>query len=114
MKQAKLVDPKTLQGLIDHPSKPVLIDFMAEWCGPCQGMAPHLEDFAASSAQNLAVAKVDVDAYPEVAARFMVRSVPTLMLLRDGQVLGLHVGALSKSQLERFVSLNLNPSKGHT
>ena len=107
MTKALFVDPETLQKLIDLPGRPLLIDFMAQWCGPCQGMAPYLEDFATSSAQSLSVAKLDIDAFPEVATRFMVRSVPTLMLLLDGQVLGVHVGAMNKTQLGSFVATGM-------
>ena len=100
---ARPVDPATLQQLINDSAGPLLIHFTADWCGPCQGMASQLESFAAARSADLPVVKLDIDAYPEVARRFMVRSVPTLMLLQDGAVLGIHVGALSASQLARFV-----------
>lgn len=103
MSHARPVDPDTLQTLINESASPLLIHFTADWCGPCQGMAPHLESFAQARAGELPVVKVDIDAYPEVAQRFMVRAVPTLMLLHDGRVLGVHTGALSASQLARFV-----------
>jgi thioredoxin len=103
MTHAPHVDPETLQRLINESEGPLLIHFTADWCGPCQGMAPHLENFAQARAQALPVVKVDIDAHPAVAQRFMVRSVPTLMLMQDGRVLGLHTGALSAVQLARFV-----------
>ncbi len=106
MTHAMHVDPATLQRLINETESPLLIHFTADWCGPCQGMAPHLEAFAKARAHDLPVVKVDIDEHPEVAARFMVRSVPTLMLLHDGRVLALHTGALSTSQLARFVDSN--------
>ena len=107
MTYARHVDPDTLQQFINEAESPLLIHFTADWCGPCQGMAPHLEAFAQARAPGLPVLKVDIDAYPEVARRFMVRAVPTLMLLRDGRVLGVHSGALSAAQLSRFVDNNL-------
>jgi thioredoxin len=107
MTYAQPVDAETLQRLINDTASPLLIHFTADWCGPCQGMAPHLEAFAQARAQDLPVVKVDIDAYPDVAQRFMVRAVPTLMLLQDGRVLGVHTGALSASQLARFVDANL-------
>lgn len=100
---ANHVDAPTLQRLIDETTSPLLIHFTAEWCGPCQGMAPFLEAFAESRAGSLPVVKVDIDAHPEVASRFMVRAVPTLYVLHDGQVLWAHTGALSGGQLARFV-----------
>jgi thioredoxin len=108
MTHARHVDPDTLQQLINEAEGPLLIHFTADWCGPCQGMAPHLEAFAQARASSLPVLKLDIDAYPEVARRFMVRAVPTLMLLLDGRVLGVHSGALSATQLARFVDGNLS------
>jgi len=107
MTHARHVDPETLQQFINEAESPLLIHFTAEWCGPCQGMAPHLEAFAQARADSLPVLKVDIDAYPETASRFMVRAVPTLILLQDGRVLGVHAGALSATQLARFVDGNL-------
>jgi thioredoxin len=104
---AKEVDAETLQRLIDESQSPLLIHFTADWCGPCRGMAPHLEAFAQARAAELPVLKLDIDEHPEVARRFMVRAVPTLMLLREGRVLGVHAGALSAAQLSRFVDANL-------
>lgn len=104
MIQARAVDPATLQRLINESAAPLLIHFTAEWCGPCQSMAPHLEAFAQARADDLPVLKLDIDEHPDEARRFMVRSVPTLMLLHDGRVLGLHSGALSQGQLARFVA----------
>ena len=107
MTYAMHVTPEKLQQLIDETENPLLIDFMADWCGPCQSMAPHLEAFAQARAEDVLVVKVDIDAYPDEAARFMVRSVPTIILLQDGRVLGVHSGALSVSQLAKFVDSNL-------
>lgn len=96
-------DPAGLQRAINALPGPILVQFSAAWCGPCRGMAPHLESFAQSRLGQLAVLKMDIDEHPEVATRFMVRSVPTSMVLSDGRVLGVHSGALSQAQLARFV-----------
>jgi thioredoxin 1 len=101
------VDGAALQRLIDETSSPLLVHFTAEWCGPCQGMAPFLEAFASARADSLPVVRVDIDSHPDVAARFMVRAVPTLYVLQDGRVLGAHTGALSGAQLARFVHASI-------
>ncbi len=79
----------------------VLVDFHAGWCGPCKAMAPALEAFAAENT-GVKVVKVDVDEAPDAALGFRVRSVPTLVLLKDGNVLKQASGAMSKSQLVQF------------
>lgn len=79
----------------------VLVDFHASWCGPCKAMAPALEAFAAEN-PGVTVVKVDVDEAPEAALGFRVRSVPTLVLLRDSSVVSQRSGAMSKAQLAQF------------
>lgn len=82
---------------------PTLVDFAAAWCGPCQGLAPVLEAFAQSRSGSLRVLKVDIDACPTLAQEVGIRSVPTLLLVRNGEVLASRLGAASAGELGRFV-----------
>jgi thioredoxin 1 len=86
---------------------PVLVDYWAEWCGPCRMIAPVLEEVSRDYAGKVQVAKVNVDDNQAIAQRFGVRGIPTLMLFRNGAVIGTSVGALSKSQLTLFLDNHL-------
>ena len=87
--------------------KPVLVDYWAEWCGPCKMIAPILDEVSREYADKLAIAKVDVDANQGTAAKFGIRGIPTLMLFKSGSVVATKVGALSKSQLTAFLDSHL-------
>jgi thioredoxin 1 len=103
----KLINEATFNSEVLHSSLPVLVDYAAEWCGPCKMMAPALEESAQHYAGRLTVAKVDVDENQALAARYHVRGIPTLMLFREGQVVASKVGAMSKSQLTAFIDAHL-------
>jgi len=90
-----------------NSDKPALVDFWAEWCGPCKMIAPMLNEAATEYADKLSVVKLNVDESPNIAAKFGIRSIPTLMLFKDGTVQAQKVGALSKSQLTEFLDSNL-------
>jgi thioredoxin 1 len=88
-------------------SVPVLVDYWAEWCGPCKMISPMLEESAATYAGRLSLAKLNVDENPKAPSQYHVRSIPTLMLFKGGQPVATKVGALSKSQLNAFIEENL-------
>jgi thioredoxin 1 len=95
-------DPEVLKSEV-----PVLVDYWAEWCGPCKSIAPILEEVAREYGGRLKVTKINVDENHQVPARFGIRGIPTLMLFKNGNVEATRVGALSKSQLTAFLDSNI-------
>jgi thioredoxin 1 len=89
----------TFQDQVLHNPQPVLVDFWAPWCGPCHVMAPVIEELAAAFAERVTVGKVNVDDYPSLAAAYGIRSIPTLLVFKDGEVVDRAVGVVPKQTL---------------
>ncbi|MGO4564288.1 thioredoxin [Rhizobium sp. 2YAF20] len=98
------VDVSNFQTEVLDSSEPVVVDFWAEWCGPCKMIAPSLEEIAVEMAGKVKVAKLNIDENPELAAQFGVRSIPTLAIFKAGEVADIKVGAAPKSALSSWIS----------
>jgi thioredoxin 1 len=103
----KHVSDATFDSEVLQSTTPVLVDYWAEWCGPCKMIAPVLEDLARDYAGRLTIAKLDIDANPATTTKFGIRGIPTLILFKGGKPHAQKVGAMSKSQLAAFVDSNL-------
>lgn len=98
------VDAANFQAEVLNAAEPVVVDFWAEWCGPCKMIAPSLEELSQEFAGKVKVAKINIDENPDLAAQFGVRSIPTLAMFKGGQVADMKVGAAPKTALTAWIS----------
>ena len=98
------VDKSNFQADVLDAKQPVVVDFWAEWCTPCKMIAPALEDIASELGEKIKVAKLNIDENPELAAQFGVRSIPTLMIFKGGEVADMKVGAAPKTALSHWIN----------
>ena len=103
----KHISDSSFEADVLKSGKPVLVDYWAEWCGPCKMIAPILDEVAGTYGDKLQVAKMNVDENREIPAKFGIRGIPTLMLFKDGQLAATKVGAMSKAQLTAFIDQQL-------
>lgn len=96
---AIIVKDSNFEEIVLKADKPVVVDFWAEWCGPCKMMLPIVEELSNDYNEKAIIAKVDVDSSPETAAKFMVRNIPTILFIKDGKVIDKQVGACAKNAL---------------
>ena len=102
-----VISDSSFQRDVIESDNPVLVDFWAEWCGPCKAIAPALEELATEFGDRVTVAKLNIDENPETPTRYRVRGIPTLLLFKDGEVAAMKVGAAPKSDLASWVETNI-------
>ncbi|WP_296508599.1 thioredoxin TrxA [Rhodoferax sp.] len=103
----KHVTDATFEADVLQSAQPILVDYWAEWCGPCKMIAPILDEVSAAYEGKLQIAKMNVDENRDIPAKFGIRGIPTLMLFKDGNLAATKVGALSKAQLIAFIDQQL-------
>jgi len=103
----KHVSDSSFEADVLNSEQPVLVDFWAEWCGPCKAIAPALDELASTYDGKLKIAKIDVDRNNAVPAKFGIRGIPTLMMFKKGQLSATKVGAMTKAQLSQFINQQL-------
>lgn len=105
MATLKVTDDSFKSEVIES-GQPIVVDFWAEWCGPCKQMSPALEELS-DEMSGVRIAKVNIEDSPETPAKFHVRGVPTLMIFKDGQVVATKVGGMAKSKLQEWIESNI-------
>jgi thioredoxin 1 len=103
----KHISDASFEADVLQSAQPVLVDYWAEWCGPCKMIAPILDEMATAYSGKLQIAKMNVDENREIPGKFGIRGIPTLMLFKDGKLAATKVGALSKSQMAAFIDENI-------
>ncbi len=108
MSNAVELTDNSFEDEVTKSDKPVLVDFWAEWCGPCRMVSPIVDELAGEYEGKLKVGKVDVDSNPETSMKYGIRSIPTLLIFKNGEVVDQIVGAVPKAQLKKQVDAQLN------